>query len=672
MLTSEQFKEKSANLSEIVGKQLNVTTASGIDDANQYSKPSEVLAEVKNRLQEGSLRVLVMGNFNAGKSTFLNALMGKNLLPTKVIPATAVISEIVYADEASATLFPKKGKGKGGEEPFNVKIEALQDYILIDHKAPQNDEIKVENPYEKVIVKYPLNICKLGIELVDSPGLNDPTCHDEITLNYLPTADAIVYCMNSQMAFTAFDKAEIEHLRALGYKSIIFVLTYFDVLEQQDLMTGGNNAKTARNHYTNVLSPYTDLGSDGIFFVGSLPALMGKIKNDTNLLESSHLPEMEKKLEQILFNERGRLKLIKAIYSVKKVNRETCRFLSDKIELYKQDQTSLAGKLNSAQLNLDKAKEKARLVSSNFSSGANELVNGIEERSRLYFTTEVLPHIDEWVNEFKPSEDEGISMWHPKRSGKAFSEGCIKYFQMKMETSIGAWCTETLVPEYIEPRLKMLAEQQNSNIAALDEDLKSVRGNLSLSIIPDEPEIGGANRIFSAIAGVLLLNPAAAITGGTLGWQGLVPTLVTTIVTNIVLYIVAFFTGPIGWVTMIIANVVAFIVGSIAGTGKIEDRVKKKIASEIKTEILRHQEEFVNNITKSVREIVDKLKVAVDKEIFQPVNQYQKLLDDAEKDVNAQGTTIQDQIKTKIARLNENNAIADELEDFAHEININI
>ena len=295
MFTPELYKEKSVNLSGIVGKQLNVTSASGIDDANQNSKPSEVLSEVKKRLQEGSLRVLVMGSFNAGKSTFLNALMGKNLLPTKVIPATAVISEIVYADEASATLYPKKGKGKGIDKPFNVKIEDLKDYILIDHEDPKEDEKKAENPYEKVIVKYPLNICKLGIEFVDSPGLNDPTCHDEITLSYLPTADAIVYCMNSQIAFTAFDKAEIEHLRALGYKSIIFVLTYFDVLEQQDMMTDGNNAETARKHYTNVLSPYTDLGPDGIFFVGSLPALMGKIKNDTSLLESSHLPKMEKK-----------------------------------------------------------------------------------------------------------------------------------------------------------------------------------------------------------------------------------------------------------------------------------------------------------------------------------------------------------------------------------------
>ena len=94
MFTPEQFKEKSANLSEIVGKQLNVTSASGIDDANQNSKPSEVLSEVKKRLQEGSLRVLVMGKFSSGKSTFLNAMMGKMLLPAKPTPTTAVIGEI--------------------------------------------------------------------------------------------------------------------------------------------------------------------------------------------------------------------------------------------------------------------------------------------------------------------------------------------------------------------------------------------------------------------------------------------------------------------------------------------------------------------------------------------------------------------------------------------------
>lgn len=670
MFTPEKFKETSAHLSNMVGKQYNVTSASGYDDVKLGEKPSAMLTDVKKRLEEGSLRVLVMGKFSSGKSTFLNAMMGKMLLPAKPKPTTAIIGEIQYADEAGATLYPKK---KTGKKPFDIKIEDLEKYIVIDHEAANQGGEPKETPYEKIVIRYPLHICKMGIDFVDSPGLDDPTCHDAITLNYLPTADAIVYCMNSQMAFSARDKAEIEHLRSLGYKSIIFVFTYFDLLEMNDQMSGKHDAEDARRHYTNVLAPYTDLGSEGIFFVGSLPALMGKIKKDNSMLESSHLPAMEKKLEQILFNERGRLKLIKALYSVKKVNRETGRFLSDRLEILRQDQSTLAGKLNVAQQNLNKAKEKATLISANFAEGANTLVSGINDRARAYFNTEVIPHISEWVNEFKPAEDEGISMWHPKKTGKIFSEACLKFFQTKLETSISAWCTEELVPQYIEPKLKELAEQQNTSLAALEDDLKNVRGNLSMSILTDEPEeISGTNRILSAIAGVLLLNPAAAINGGAMGWDGLLPTLVTTIITNIILYIVAYFTGPIGWTAIILANIAVFFVGNVIGISSIEDKAKKKIAETIKQEITKHQEEFVGNITSSIGEIVNKLKVAVDAEINKPVNQYQQLLNEAQKDINAEGKTIEQQISTKSAMLKDNGSIADELEDFGHDININL
>lgn len=128
----------------------------------------------------------------------------------------------------------------------------------------------------------------------------------------------------------------------MGHKSIIFVMTYFDTLEQNDKMMGSHEADDTKQYYTRLLTPYTDLGADGIFFIGSLPALMGKINGDQNLLSASHIPPMEKRLEQILFNERGRLKLGKALHAARKANRDTSGFLTDTILLLQQDKSGLA------------------------------------------------------------------------------------------------------------------------------------------------------------------------------------------------------------------------------------------------------------------------------------------------------------------------------------------
>ena len=434
MLTPEQFKQACGNLLGIVNQQTSITTKADLGDKTVLTQ----LNDASRQLNDDMLRVLVMGKFSGGKSTFLNALMGQVLLPAKPTPTTAVIGEIVYADHAEAVLYPKPGYS-GGTKPFNVGIEDLGKYIVIDHSAPKTDEEKKPNPFQKVVIKYPLSICKHGIMFIDSPGLDDPTCHDTITKDYLPSADAIVYCMNSSQAFSAADKAEIERLVALGYKSIIFVLTYFDVLQSNDEIMGTQGAEDARKHYTQILSKYTDLGASGIFFVGSLPALKAKKTGNQQLLEDSNFPSLEKRLEEILFNEKGRMKLLKALYSTRRVNRLTGQHINDMIDIANADKSGLSDRIHEAQNNLNQARAKANEIFNSFKISSNNLVQGAKDRGRAFFLNTIIPSIPEWVEEFTPSDEQSISMWHPKRTGAAFTEGCIKYVQGKIEAKMATW-----------------------------------------------------------------------------------------------------------------------------------------------------------------------------------------------------------------------------------------
>ena len=93
----ESFKIAKEQLVNMVLGQLSVLNNTDYDSVvKTREKPSTLLAETRQRLKEENLRVLLMGKFSSGKSTFLNGLLGENLLPTKVIPTTAVISEIKY------------------------------------------------------------------------------------------------------------------------------------------------------------------------------------------------------------------------------------------------------------------------------------------------------------------------------------------------------------------------------------------------------------------------------------------------------------------------------------------------------------------------------------------------------------------------------------------------
>jgi len=665
MITPEQFKKACGTLHAIVNKQSVVSNESNLGDKTVM----ETLAEVGKQLNEDTFRVLVMGKFNGGKSTFLNALMGQKLLPADPIPTTAIIGEIVYSDKPTATLYPKNS----GSSTINIEIDKLSDYIVINHDLPKNDEKKAENPYRKVVIKYPLSICKHGIMFVDSPGLDDPTCHDAITKDYLPTADAILYCMNANAAFSSLDKVEIERLVSMGYKSIIFVLTHYDMLLYNDRQNSTNGAVIVKQHYTKILSEYTDLGENGIFFVGSLPALNAKLNGSRELLDSSNFPPFEKRLEEILFNEKGRMKLLKALYSTKRVNRATAQHLNDLIEIANADRAGLSERIHDAQTKLIQAQGKANEILSQFRLESSAIIGGAKDRGRLFFLNEVLSNIDTWTSEFEPNDEQSISMWHPKRTGAAFTEGCIKYVQARIETVMSEWCEKQLVNGYVVPQLKNLTQQQSANLEAYEEDLKNVRATLNLSSVDgesinDEASAGKANRIVSAIAGAFL-NPASLATGAAFGWKGLVASLVTTLVGGIVLGIVSLFT-PIGWPAVIITWIVSALVGGGFVGGKIESQIKTKIADKMKDELSKQQESFSTNIGETVSTVLEKVQNAVSDSLNAPVEQFKKILDEAQQTVNTEGTDIQAKISTYSKLRTDNIALGNEMDSFAQSLNI--
>ena len=61
--------------------------------------------EVKNQLTNSKFKVLIIGEFKRGKSTFINALLGEKILPSAAKPCTAIISEVKYGTEKQKERF---------------------------------------------------------------------------------------------------------------------------------------------------------------------------------------------------------------------------------------------------------------------------------------------------------------------------------------------------------------------------------------------------------------------------------------------------------------------------------------------------------------------------------------------------------------------------------------
>lgn len=190
------------------------------------------IRELKSRLSRGKLHLAVLGQFNRGKSTFLNALIGLKILPTSVLPITSVPTIISYGDEVSCRV---RFLDQKPDLVVRQSLESIQD-ILKKYVAEEN------NPNNQLCVKEVEVNCnsqllKNGTILLDTPGFGSTHLHNtRVALTTLTECDAAIFLMSADPPLT---QTELEFLKQVNLyvPRIFFVLNKTDLLTKDDLLT---------------------------------------------------------------------------------------------------------------------------------------------------------------------------------------------------------------------------------------------------------------------------------------------------------------------------------------------------------------------------------------------------------------------------------------------------
>ena len=138
----------------------------------------KVLAD-KRQLEDERFKLVVVGEFSRGKSTFVNAMLGRVMLPASKQPTTNVISKIIYGNPPSYTLHYRDGKQKNidEEEFLGIRAQAEERESLVSRmKAKVNDMLHKTVSFDSIEyaeIAYPLPFCQNQVEVVDTPGTND-------------------------------------------------------------------------------------------------------------------------------------------------------------------------------------------------------------------------------------------------------------------------------------------------------------------------------------------------------------------------------------------------------------------------------------------------------------------------------------------------------------------
>lgn len=141
--------------------------------------------------------LLICGEFKRGKSTFVNALIGRQICPTDTDICTSVVSIIKYGEHEKVTRYYG--------ELSNAKYEVIELDELENYTVGSAEEI--DNTIY-VEIELPLDVLKSGIVVVDTPGVGglDPR-HATLTNFFLPRADATLFItdVNEPLTTTELD-----------------------------------------------------------------------------------------------------------------------------------------------------------------------------------------------------------------------------------------------------------------------------------------------------------------------------------------------------------------------------------------------------------------------------------------------------------------------------------
>lgn len=181
------------------------------------------LGELSRRLRADLFRVLVAGEAKRGKSTLVNALLGRDVLPCGVVPLTAVTTTLRYGDADEVHVWFDDGREQ------SQPLDAL---TLLVTEAGNPGNVR---GVREVVVRLPVPLLARGIELVDTPGTGSVHTHNTTEARAAAQRmDAMVLVLTADPPVSAAERDLLVGLRSNAV--VVFcVLNKADYLDPDEL-----------------------------------------------------------------------------------------------------------------------------------------------------------------------------------------------------------------------------------------------------------------------------------------------------------------------------------------------------------------------------------------------------------------------------------------------------
>ena len=259
---------RKAAIREVLGRLADAAATAGLEstahDIRQVRIP---------KLDQGRFSIVVLGEFNHGKSTFINALLALSdpwsagssaqpaaepFLPVGITPTTAVLALIRHGETLAAEAVFEDGRRQA------IEPAKLADWLTVAGAQAGNESLS------HVEIEHPAPFLREQITVVDTPGVNDINeQRADITYGYVPRADAALFLLDATQILTASERRFIEEriLRSCRDR-MVFVVSKADLLDEAEL---DEATQFARRHLSGLVS------APAVFPVSARRALAGDL-----------------------------------------------------------------------------------------------------------------------------------------------------------------------------------------------------------------------------------------------------------------------------------------------------------------------------------------------------------------------------------------------------------
>lgn len=239
--------------------------------------------------------LVVAGEFNAGKSAFINALVGQKLLDEGVTPTTSRVTLLKH----------------GASETRDTKSDAFE------------------------VVQAPLAVLE-NVNIVDTPGTNAiHREHEKLTREFLPRSDMVLFVTSADRPFTETERSFLEGIRDWG-KKVAVVINKIDILDKPEDID--EVTRFVRDNAASLLGTAIE-----VFPVSAKQAALAKSDNDARMLEASRFSALEDFIVRTLDDRvRVRLKLLNPLGVGKALSEKYAGIVAAELDLLGDDLAMLS------------------------------------------------------------------------------------------------------------------------------------------------------------------------------------------------------------------------------------------------------------------------------------------------------------------------------------------